>query len=178
LSLPQVLSAALGAASGEASGSGGARRVIANGASDGSGGPFSGVPIIALGGSSSTGLDRSQAMEGIELVNSLSLPPVPISALESAMNTLARNRGTSSTAGRAAGTENDSVDAKSGKQKGVSSEDEKKLADIYESFDFESIWAKLSQVLTRLRGDPNAAQILLPLIEVSNRSSAEGLYQS
>lgn len=106
-------------------------------------------------------------MEGIELVNSLSLPPVSISALESAMNTLARNRGASSTGGRPAGTETDLSDAKSGKHKRVSSEDEKKLADIYESFDFDSIWAKLSQVLTRLRGDPNAAQILLPLIEVS-----------
>lgn len=47
-------------------------------------------------------------------------------------------------------------------------EDEEKLAKIYESFKFDPLWRRLSDALTRLKGDPNAAQILLPLIEVSN----------
>ena len=42
-----------------------------------------------------------------------------------------------------------------------------KLAEIYESFELDPIWDKLSKVLTRLEGDPSAAQILLPSIEVS-----------
>ena len=45
-------------------------------------------------------------------------------------------------------------------------ENEKKLAMIYESFNFEPLWAKLSEALTRLEDDPSAAQVLLPLIEV------------
>lgn len=56
-------------------------------------------------------------------------------------------------------------DSKNGKEKNA--EDEARLAQIYESFEFEPIWDRLSQVLTRLEGDPNAAQVLLPLIEVS-----------
>lgn len=56
-------------------------------------------------------------------------------------------------------------DSKNANQK--SAEDEAKLAQIYEGFEFEPIWDRLSQVLTRLEGDPNAAQVLLPLIEVS-----------
>ncbi|PWN49222.1 HECT-domain-containing protein [Violaceomyces palustris] len=44
-------------------------------------------------------------------------------------------------------------------------EDEAKLAKIYESFEFDPLWSRLSDALLRLRGDPNAAQILLPLIE-------------
>lgn len=52
------------------------------------------------------------------------------------------------------------------REKGKSAEDEEHLAQIYESFEFDAIWDKLSKVLTRLEGDPNAAQILLPLIEV------------
>ncbi|PWN36578.1 HECT-domain-containing protein [Meira miltonrushii] len=54
-------------------------------------------------------------------------------------------------------------DSKNGKEKNA--EDEARLAQIYESFEFEPIWDRLSQVLTRLEGDPNAAQVLLPLIE-------------
>ncbi len=46
-------------------------------------------------------------------------------------------------------------------------EKEKNLAKIYQSFDFEPLWAKLSEALTRLEDDPSAAQVLLPLIEVS-----------
>jgi hypothetical protein len=129
------------------------------------------MPLISLG--SGPGLDHNSAMNGLELINSLSsLPAVPRSALETAMNTLARNRASSSTGGRAAEGAKDAEDTKSGKDKAAVSEDEKKLADIYESFEFESIWTKLSQVLTRLRGDPNAAQILLPLIEVSTKEGA------
>lgn len=51
--------------------------------------------------------------------------------------------------------------------KGKSAEDVAKLAEIYESFELDPIWDKLSKVLTRLEGDPSAAQILLPSIEVS-----------
>lgn len=158
---------ALGAASGEASGSGG--RIRLQGPTNGAGGHLNDMPLISLG--SGPGLDHTSAMDGLELVNSLSSTAVPMSALETAMNTLARNRG-NGTAGRAAQAESDIRDAKLEKDKGAMSEDEKKLAEIYESFDFESIWTKLSQVLTRLRGDPNAAQILLPLIEVSSFEAA------
>ncbi|KIS68346.1 uncharacterized protein UMAG_03442 [Mycosarcoma maydis] len=39
------------------------------------------------------------------------------------------------------------------------------LAKIYESFEFDVLWSKLSEVLSRMKNDPGAAQILLPLIE-------------
>lgn len=45
-------------------------------------------------------------------------------------------------------------------------EEEKELARVYEAFDFDPLWSRLSEALTRMKGDPNAAQILLPLIEV------------
>lgn len=44
-------------------------------------------------------------------------------------------------------------------------EDEEKLAAIYEGFDFGSLWDKLSESLSRMQNDSNAAMILLPLIE-------------
>ncbi|SPO41451.1 related to ubiquitin-protein ligase 1 [Pseudozyma flocculosa] len=50
-------------------------------------------------------------------------------------------------------------------QKKRKEEDEAKLAQIYEKFEFDPLWARLSEALSRLKGDPNAAQILLPLIE-------------
>lgn len=46
-------------------------------------------------------------------------------------------------------------------------DEEKELARVYENFDFDPLWSRLSEALTRMKGDPNAAQILLPLIEVS-----------
>lgn len=51
------------------------------------------------------------------------------------------------------------------KQKKKREEDEAKLAKIYESFEFDPLWSKLSDVLSRMKNDPGAAQILLPLIE-------------
>ncbi|EST09465.1 hypothetical protein PSEUBRA_000676 [Kalmanozyma brasiliensis GHG001] len=51
------------------------------------------------------------------------------------------------------------------KQKKRREEDEAKLAKIYESFEFDPLWSKLSDVLSRMKNDPGAAQILLPLIE-------------
>ena len=60
-------------------------------------------------------------------------------------------------------TESSSTEA----QKNRKEQDEAKLTQIYEKFHFDPLWDRLSQVLTRLKGDPSAAQILLPLIEVS-----------
>lgn len=39
------------------------------------------------------------------------------------------------------------------------------LAKVYERFDFEELWARLSETLMRLQSDPNSAQVLLPIIE-------------
>ncbi|PWY98189.1 HECT-domain-containing protein [Testicularia cyperi] len=50
-------------------------------------------------------------------------------------------------------------------QKRKREEDEARLAKLYEQFEFDPLWAKLSEVLTRMKNDPGAAQILLPLIE-------------
>lgn len=44
-------------------------------------------------------------------------------------------------------------------------EGEEKLARVYESFDFDALWTRLSEALTRLRRDPGSAQVLLPMIE-------------
>ncbi|SNX85924.1 related to ubiquitin-protein ligase 1 [Melanopsichium pennsylvanicum] len=44
-------------------------------------------------------------------------------------------------------------------------EDQAKLSQIYKSFHFDALWSKLSEVLSRMKNDPGAAQILLPLIE-------------
>lgn len=54
-----------------------------------------------------------------------------------------------------------------GKAKETNQDDDQALAKVYESFDFEPLWKRLSDALDRLKGDPGAAQILLPLIEVS-----------
>lgn len=67
---------------------------------------------------------------------------------------------------RKAEASNDEETNKSAKQ----SEDEERLARLYEGFQFAPLWRRLSDALTRLKGDPNAAQILLPLIEVSVRA--------
>ncbi|KAN0060814.1 E3 ubiquitin-protein ligase tom1 [Thecaphora frezii] len=58
-----------------------------------------------------------------------------------------------------------SDDTPSHAQKNRRQEDEAKLAQIYEKFEFDPLWARLSEALSRLKNDPNAAQILLPLIE-------------
>lgn len=50
-------------------------------------------------------------------------------------------------------------------QKKKRKEDEAKLAEMYEKFEFDPLWSKLSQVLSRMKNDPGASQILLPLIE-------------
>ncbi|SJX63680.1 related to ubiquitin-protein ligase 1 [Sporisorium reilianum f. sp. reilianum] len=50
-------------------------------------------------------------------------------------------------------------------QKKKRQQDEAELAKIYESFEFDTLWSKLSDVLSRMKNDPGAAQILLPLIE-------------
>ncbi|KAJ1022812.1 hypothetical protein NDA18_005145 [Ustilago nuda] len=50
-------------------------------------------------------------------------------------------------------------------QKKKREQDEAKLANIYEAFQFDILWSKLSNVLSRMKNDPGAAQILLPLIE-------------
>ncbi|SAM83270.1 related to ubiquitin-protein ligase 1 [Ustilago bromivora] len=50
-------------------------------------------------------------------------------------------------------------------QKKKREQDEAKLANIYEAFQFDTLWSKLSDVLSRMKNDPGAAQILLPLIE-------------
>ncbi|CEH14240.1 related to ubiquitin-protein ligase 1 [Ceraceosorus bombacis] len=55
--------------------------------------------------------------------------------------------------------------AKDKEAKKPSPEDEEALAKIYEGFDFEELWKKLSEALDRLKGDAGAAQVLLPLIE-------------
>ena len=44
-------------------------------------------------------------------------------------------------------------------------EGEEKLARVYENFDFDALWTRLSEALTRLRRDPGSAQVLLPMIE-------------
>lgn len=44
-------------------------------------------------------------------------------------------------------------------------EAEAKLAQVYENFDFEVLWLKLSEALSRLDYDPGTAQVLLPTIE-------------
>ncbi|CDW98756.1 hypothetical protein, partial [Sporisorium scitamineum] len=55
--------------------------------------------------------------------------------------------------------------AQSEAQKKKREQDEAELAKIYESFEFDTLWSKLSDVLSRMKNDPGAAQILLPLIE-------------
>lgn len=50
-------------------------------------------------------------------------------------------------------------------QKKKREQDQAKLGAIYESFKFDPLWAKLSDVLSRMKNDPGAAQIMLPLIE-------------
>ena len=50
-------------------------------------------------------------------------------------------------------------------QKRKREQEEAELAKIYESFEFDTLWSKLSDVLSRMKNDPGAAQILLPLIE-------------
>jgi hypothetical protein len=54
-----------------------------------------------------------------------------------------------------------------GKERKTGSKEEEELARLYEGFEFEQLWRKLSDALDRLRGDSGAAMILLPLIEVS-----------
>lgn len=49
--------------------------------------------------------------------------------------------------------------------KGVDRESEERLAAVYESFDFDRLWARLSEALARIQSDPGSAQVLLPLIE-------------
>lgn len=49
--------------------------------------------------------------------------------------------------------------------KGVDRESEERLATVYESFDFDRLWARLSEALARIQSDPGSAQVLLPLIE-------------
>lgn len=60
--------------------------------------------------------------------------------------------------------EGESEDGSKSKRK---REEEEKLAEIYEGFQFGGLWAKLSESLSRMQDDSNAAMILLPLIEVS-----------
>lgn len=164
ISLPQVLSAALGVASDEASGSG-VRRVmhINGGTSEGGSSSSNGFPIVAIASNAGSG-----QMDGVEIASRLGLPSMSLSGGLGESRLLDNEAASSSMNQEVIRAENDTSDSKNGKQKGIESEDEKKLAEIYENFDFEAIWDKLSQVLTRLRGDPNAAQILLPLIEVSH----------
>ena len=42
---------------------------------------------------------------------------------------------------------------------------EGKLSRVYESFDLEMLWKRLSEALSRLQSDPASAQVLLPSIE-------------
>ena len=42
---------------------------------------------------------------------------------------------------------------------------EAKLSRVYESFDLEMLWKRLSEALSRLQSDPASAQVLLPSIE-------------
>ena len=48
---------------------------------------------------------------------------------------------------------------------GVDSENEEKLAQVYETFEFDGLWTRLSEALSRMQGDQGSAQVLLPLIE-------------
>lgn len=52
----------------------------------------------------------------------------------------------------------------------VDAEKEEKLAKVNESFDFDGLWKRLSEALTRLQADQGSAQVLLPLIEVRRRA--------
>jgi hypothetical protein len=153
--LPEILSAALGAASGEASGS----EIRSTGAR----GISSNIPIVAI---STGGLEQASGIGGIEGSSSTDIPTSFFSALGGSSNSLGGHE-ENSVQQEVRRAENETSEATNGKANGVKSEEESKLAEIYEDFDFEPIWERLSQVLTRLRGDPNAAQILLPLIEVS-----------
>lgn len=71
-----------------------------------------------------------------------------------------RVNATASPSGR---TKPDSSNSEAQKKK--REQDEAKLANIYEAFQFDTLWSKLSDVLSRMKNDPGAAQILLPLIE-------------
>lgn len=75
--------------------------------------------------------------------------------------------GTSSTPqapGDAKKTDNESSESEKARKK---KEDEEQLAKIYEGFQFDGLWSKLSESLSRMEDDSSAAMILLPLIEVS-----------
>lgn len=60
--------------------------------------------------------------------------------------------------------ENEKVESDKSRKK---KEDEEKLAQIYEGLDFDGLWSKLSESLSRMEDDSSAAMILLPLIEAS-----------
>ncbi|UZJ54316.1 hypothetical protein CBS101457_003636 [Exobasidium rhododendri] len=145
-SLPEVLSSALGAATGEASGS-----AL----------PLSVPAMTDIVDERRT--EPSSAASGAGLDSVMAFPASLSSALENSSDP-STNHVEGSVQQELIRREDKASEIVNGKQK-VESEEERKLADIYENFDFEPIWDRLSQVLTRLRGDPNAAQILLPLIE-------------
>ena len=132
------------------------------------------VPIVAISAGPGVGpeddLPHTAAMDfegGLPMLSSgsnifRSLPP---SAMDSNDAAGQLHRVIQRAENEPANREINAKDSKNGKEKNA--EDEARLAQIYESFEFEPIWDRLSQVLTRLEGDPNAAQVLLPLIEVS-----------
>lgn len=102
-----------------------------------------GIPVHG----SAQGMERSSGDPSLEALNMFLRMPYPGDARTSPA---ARNKPESS---------------HSEAQKKKREEDEAKLAKIYESFKFDTLWSKLSDVLSRMKNDPGAAQILLPLIE-------------
>lgn len=143
-SLPEIINAALGASEGSSSTSIGGPELITiapmNGDADGRAPP--GL-LAALGLEGNVNTAEGEQAPGI------SASQIVSSSLRDSGN--ANNEAGSS-----------SISLAEQKQR---SEDEEKLAQIYESLDFEPIWQKLSLLLSRLEADPSAAQVLLPLIE-------------
>lgn len=159
-----MLEAALGVATGDEASGSETRRVV--GSSESNSGLAQGIPIATLSSRSNQPITTS-TMEGLQDERRLGFPASLFSALESSSPLPGTEE--NSIEREVARAEQEPSEESSAKKKQGESEEEKKLAEMYESFEFEPIWDRLSQVLTRLRGDPNAAQILLPLIEVSGR---------
>jgi hypothetical protein len=162
-----VLSAAIGAVRNDAPSGSESHNSVAGSSS--SSAPSHDIPIIAVASGSN---ENGSEMDGVEAGSTSGFPAsLLLSVLDGSSNPLAGGGvgGSNGVQRELQRAENDTSGVLNGKAKETESEEEKKLAEIYENFDFEAIWERLSQVLTRLKRDPNAAQILLPLIEVSKR---------
>lgn len=122
---------------------------------------FSGQGGSGFDQSSPLDLTRAFASSSSRTNRSRQPPPQP-SSVDPAGGASSRGGTRSSVQDEIRKAENTTSEADKQKRK---QEDEEKLAEIYEGFEFGSLWDKLSDSLSRMQNDSNAAMILLPLIE-------------